>query len=99
MACHPTILILSNFEEPFMTKKIRRALDAAIASANLTVKSMASALGVSQLALRRYRSGTRPIPPNLLHAVAALLRYQAERLNTKAEVLDSLASKKAKSKN
>ncbi len=75
-----------------MTKKSRRALDEAIRSANLTVKSMATALGVSQSALRRYRQGSRPIPPKLLKSVASLLRYQAERLNLKAKMLDSAAA-------
>ncbi len=81
-----------------MTKKARRALDAAIRSANLTVKSMASALGVSQSALRRYRRGSRPVPPKLLNSVAALLRYQAERLQQKAAMLDSVASLTSKRK-
>jgi len=75
-----------------MTKKSRRALDEAIRSANLTVKSMATALGVSQSALRRYRQGSRPIPPKLLKSVASLLRYQAERLNLKAKMLASAAA-------
>jgi transcriptional regulator with XRE-family HTH domain len=79
-----------------MTKKARRALDASIRSANLTVKSIASALGVSQSALRRYRRGSRPVPPKLLKAVAALLRYQAERLSLKATVLDSIAAQQSK---
>ncbi len=79
-----------------MNNKTRRALDTAIFSANLTVKSMASALGVSQSALRRYRRGTRPVPPKLMNAVAALLRYQAERLTTKAAMLESFAVKTAK---
>ena len=78
-----------------MTKKTRRALDSAIRSANLTVKSMASALGVSQSALRRYRRGSRPVPTKLLKAVAALLRYQAERLTLKATMLDSIATESA----
>jgi transcriptional regulator with XRE-family HTH domain len=78
-----------------MTKKSRRALDTAIRSANLTVKSMASALGVSQSALRRYRQGSRPIPPRLLKSVASLLRYQAERLTLKAKLLDSVAATSA----
>jgi transcriptional regulator with XRE-family HTH domain len=79
-----------------MTKKARRALDASIRSANLTVKSIAGALGVSQSALRRYRQGSRPVPPKLLKAVAALLRYQAERLTLKATALDSIAAQQAK---
>ena len=78
-----------------MTKKTRRALDSAISSANLTVKSMASALGVSQSALRRYRRGSRPVPAKLLKAVAALLRYQAERLTLKATMLDSIVTDSA----
>ncbi len=66
-------------------------MDAAIRSANLTVKSMASALGVSPSALLRYRRGGRPVPTHILNAVAGLLRYQAERLTLKAAALDSLA--------
>jgi transcriptional regulator with XRE-family HTH domain len=81
-----------------MSKKSRRALDTAIRSANLTVKSMASALGVSQSALRRYRQGSRPVPPKLLKAVAALLRFQAERLTLKAQMLDAIVAKRADKK-
>jgi transcriptional regulator with XRE-family HTH domain len=79
-----------------MDNKTRRALNTAIGSANLTVKSIASALGISQSALRRYRRGTRPVPPKLLNAAAALLRYQAERLTTKATILESFAAKTVK---
>ncbi len=70
-------------------------MDAAIRSANLTVKSMASALGVSPSALLRYRKGGRSVPTHLLNAVAGLLRYQAERLTLKADALDSLANSSA----
>ncbi len=103
-ACHdlrdndlrPNFLHLGISHRERMSKKTRRALDAAIHSANLTVKSMASALGVSQSALRRYRRGSRPVPPKLLKAVASLLRYQAERLTLKAALLDSIAIQTAK---
>ena len=54
---------------------------------------MASALGISQSALRRYRRGTRPVPLELLNAVTVSLRYQAERLATKAAMLDSIIAK------
>jgi transcriptional regulator with XRE-family HTH domain len=59
---------------------------------------MASALGVSASTLRRYRNGSRPVPPGLLEAVAALLRYQAERLEHKALMLDEIVMERTTAK-
>ncbi len=77
-----------------MTQAERRALNAAFDTARLTMKSMASALGISPSALRRYRKGSRPLPDGMLEGVAALLRYQAERLMHKADRLDEIAEKR-----
>jgi transcriptional regulator with XRE-family HTH domain len=73
-----------------MSLSKKRALESAIRTAHLTVKSMASALGMSPSTLRRYRKGEYRVPDELLEAVAALLRYQAERLENKARMLESL---------
>lgn len=75
------------------THKHRRTLNSAIKAAHLTIKSMASALSVSPSALRRYRHGSRPVPVSLLTKVAALLRYQADRLNNKAHMLEKLVAR------
>jgi transcriptional regulator with XRE-family HTH domain len=75
------------------THKHRRTLNSAIRAAHLTIKSIASALSVSPSALRRYRRGSRPVPTKVLVKVAALLRYQADRLNNKAGMLEKLVAR------
>ena len=69
----------------------RRVLNAAIRTARLTIRAMTDALGLSPSALRRVRTGAEPVTPDLLRRMAALLRYQADRLNRQAARLESLA--------
>lgn len=78
------------------THKHRRTLNSALKALHVTMKSIASALGVSPSALRRYRRGSRPAPPYVLHRVAELLRYQADRLLRKAEMLEKLVEREGR---
>lgn len=78
------------------THKHRRTLNSALSSLHVTMKSIASALGLSPSALRRYRRGSRPASPEVLYRVAQLLRYQAGRLIRKAEMLEKLVEREAR---
>lgn len=75
------------------THKHRRTLNSALRSLHVTMKSIASALGLSPSALRRYRRGSRPASPDVLYRVAQLLRYQSDRLLRKAEMLEKLVER------
>jgi len=68
----------------------RREVRAAVTAAKLTIKSMAGAMGMTPRTLRAHTRGTQPLPPLVLARVAALLRYQADRLRHRAEKLEAL---------
>jgi hypothetical protein len=68
----------------------RREVRAALAAAKLTLKSMAGAMAMNPRALRSYTRGVGPLPASVLSRVAALLRYQADRLRHRAEKLEAL---------
>jgi hypothetical protein len=68
----------------------RREVRAAVATAKLTIKSMAGAMGMTPRALRSHTRGGRPLPASVLGRVAALLRYQSDRLRHRAEKLEAL---------
>lgn len=78
---------------PSFTHKDRRTLNRALKTLRVTMKSIASALGVSPSALRKYRRGSRAAPLEVLERVAALLRYQAERLTRDAHTLERLVKR------
>ena len=73
-----------------MMHRHRREVRAAIVAARLTVKSMAGAMGMTTRALRAHTRGEGPLPASVLARVAALLRYQADRLRHRAEKLEAL---------
>ena len=59
-----------------------------LAMSRFTKRSAAKGLGVSESALRKWLSGSRPIPPDLEHQLAGVLREHAARLETLARQLE-----------
>ncbi len=58
----------------------------------MTVETLAERLDLSTSALRRYRQGTRGVPPALLTRLAKAMRKQAKVLEAMANRLDNEAS-------
>ena len=57
-----------------------KMLREAIQECSLTVKELAERLGISDSLLRKYRNGTRPIPPGFLYELAGILAKQQATL-------------------
>ena len=67
---------------------LRRLLVRAIDILSPSVEEVAERLGLSSSALRRYRDGSREVPPRLARKLARLMRRRAEQLERLAARLD-----------
>ena len=73
-----------------MTKR-QQLVSRAIRLVTMTVEVLAERLDLSTSALRRYRGGSRGVPPALLTDLAKAMRKQAKALEAMADRLDDEA--------